>query len=187
MLHKSICTISTCTHSLHLYHQSTYQMIVIVHIVQKFLSIRQRIHSKRLRILNTLWSDFWIGVTFTSQTSSSLPHLCDNKKFPDSILERHSSLLLSLLFSYSRVKKPRATAEIKFWLTKPFRLGQWRKCGILNICFLTRASQKNNIVLLWNIYGCAKSPMVFCATTFDFRPFLKCLLIVTYTNNTLTQ
>ena len=91
------------------------------HIVQKFLSIRQRIHSKRLRILNTLWSDFWIGVTFTSQTSSSLPHLCDNKKFPDSILERHSSLLL---FSYSRVKTYNFKNEAK-------RAGEKKKFKIL--------------------------------------------------------
>ena len=93
--------------------------IFSLHIVKKFLSIRQRIHSKRLRILNTLWSDFWIGVTFTSQTSSSLPHLCDNKKFPDSILERHSSLLL---FSYSRVK----TQKLKNWSQASYIPFQWK-------------------------------------------------------------
>ena len=49
-----------------------------VHIVQKFLSIRQRIHSKRLRILNSWWSDLWIDVTFTSQFCSILPHPCDD-------------------------------------------------------------------------------------------------------------
>ena len=102
-----------------------------MHIMIKNLPIRRWRHLTRLRILNTLWSDLWIRVTFTSQTSSSLPHLCDNKKFRTRFLSG-----TRLCYCFLTVEsKPRATAEIKFWLTKPFRLGQWRKSRILNFFF----------------------------------------------------
>ena len=124
-----------CSHFSAAGEKKMVAMLVLSHIVQKFLSIRQRKHSKSLRILNTLWSDFWIGVTFTSQTSSSLPHPCDDhlrsRFFISRITEPDRTKTKLSIFKRSK----KSGREFFFSKFCSFFTGQGGKVSLVKILF----------------------------------------------------
>ena len=121
---------------------------VRTHIVQNFLSIHQRIHSKRLRILNTWWSDLCTGVTFTSQFTSILPHPCDDH--------------LRSRFFISRITEPKQNCrslneakragEIFFSKFCSFFTGQGGKVSLVKILFPQLREACFKATKIWSVY-----------------------------------